>query len=198
MPSVDTRISVLDDRARWNKKYRGAQAPRRVNKRLTRLAHLLKPGRVLDLAGGMGQNARWLAEQSAQWRVVVSDISDEGLSHAAPYLPCVLANACALPFPPNIFDTILCTRFFDPRVNFAALLAPGGTVFFETFTVADQRYYPAFNPAHRFDPATIPAYFANLELLHLQETDNGHRAYVTVIARRGARIADGENTFQLR
>lgn len=172
------------DRLRWNEKYRGEHLPRSINKRLTRLAHLLKPGRVLDLAGGMGQNVRWLTEQSAQWRAVVSDISDEGLSHAAPYVPCVLADAIALPFPRNIFDTILCTRFFDDRVHFADWLTPGGTVFFETFTTTDVKYYPEFNPAHRFDVANIPAYFSGCEILHHQETDDGKRVYATIVAKR--------------
>jgi len=152
---------------------------------LAQFANLLKPGRVLDLAGGMGQNARWLAEQSAQWRVVVTDISDKGLAFAASHSPCVLADAGALPFPPNVFDTLLCTRFFDPRVQFAEWLTPGGTVFFETFTVADRKYYPEFNPAHRFDLAHIPAIFAHLEIVHLAETDDGRRAYATIIAKRG-------------
>jgi hypothetical protein len=170
------------DRARWNDKYRGDHVPRSVNPRLQRLARLLKPGRVLDLAGGMGQNARWVSEQSTHWRVVIADISDTALHRASPHLARILCDASALPFAPHSFDTILCTRFFDARVHFAEWLARDGTVFFETFTTADAKYYPDFNPAHRFDLATVPRIFGDLEILHLQETDDGHRVFVTIVA----------------
>lgn len=171
------------DRARWNEKYRGENAPRSVNPRLRRLAHLLQRGRVLDLAGGMGQNVLWLEEQSSRWRAVVADISDIGLAQAPLLLDRVLCDALALPFPPYVFDTILCTRFFDARVHFSEWLKSGGTVFFETFTTADAKYYPEFNPAHRFDLNTVPRVFADLEIIHLQETDDGHRVFVTIVAR---------------
>jgi len=172
------------DRARWNKKYRGAQAPRRINARLQQFAPRWTPGRVLDLAGGMGQNALWLTEQTPQWRAIVADISDVALQSAAPALNRVLCDASALPFPAHAFDAILCTRFFDPRIIFAEWLAPGGVVFFETFTVADAKYNPTFNPAHYFDLAAIPRIFADLQILQLVETDDGQHAFVTIVAQR--------------
>jgi SAM-dependent methyltransferase len=176
--------SLDNDRTRWNETYRGEKAPRSLNENLMRLAHLLKPGRILDLAGGMGQNALWLTQQLPNSRAVVADLSDEALRQASPPLARVLCDASALPFARHSFDAILCTRFFDARVNFLDWLAPGGVVFFETYTQADAKYRPDFNPAHRFDLAAIPNYFAGLEILYQQETDDGHRVYVTIIARR--------------
>jgi SAM-dependent methyltransferase len=173
-----------NDRTRWNETYRGEKAPRSLNENLTRLAHWFKPGRILDLAGGMGQNALWLIEQLPNSRAVVADISDEALRQASPSLARVLCDASALPFARHSFDTILCTRFFDAHVHFWEWLARGGVVFFETYTQADAKYRPDFNPAHHFDLAAIPTYFAGLEILYQQETDDGHRVYVTIIARR--------------
>lgn len=132
----------------------------------------------------MGQNARWLAEQSPRWRGVVADISDAALHQASPQIARVLCDAPFLPFPFHSFDTILCTRFFDARVHFTEWLARGGTVFFETFTTADEKYYPDFNPAHRFDLNTVSRVFEDLEVLYLHETDDGHRVFVTIVARR--------------
>ncbi len=175
---------MMSDRARWNQKYCGDNAPRRVNPRLKQFAHLFRPGRVLDLAGGLGQNAQWLTTQSAQWRAVVADISDAALEQAPPSLARVLCDVAALPFPAHAFDAILCTRFFDARVIFSEWLAPGGVVFFETFTVADAKYNPAFNPAHRFDLAAVPQIFAALEILYLQETDDGQHVVATIVAQR--------------
>lgn len=181
---VPRTFEMNSDRTRWNDKYRGEHVPRSVNPRLKQLVHFLSPGRVLDLAGGMGQNARWLAEQSPRRQPVVADISDAALHQASPRIARVLCDASALPFAPHSFDTILCTRFFDARVHFSDWLARGGTVFFETFTTADEKYYPDFNPAHRFDLNTVSQIFADLEIIYLQETDDRHRVYVTIIARR--------------
>ena len=183
MPPPNSHSSK-NDRARWNERYRTDDAPRRVHANLKKFAHLLKPGTILDLAGGMGQNALWLAQHLTNSRGIVADISDEALQQASPQLARVLCDASALPFAPHSFDTILCTRFFDARVHFAEMLTHGGTIFFETYTSADAKYNPAFNPAHRFDLSTIPHIFTDLEILHLQETDDGRRVYVTIVARR--------------
>lgn len=172
------------DRHRWNKKYRADFQTARVNPNLIQFASLLKTGRVLDLAGGLGQNGAWLAAQSDAFRVIEADASDEALSHAPVEIARVAADAAALPFPKHCFDTILNIRFYDPRVIFSDWLAQGGTVFFETFTEADAKYRPDFNPAHRFHLADVPRIFQGLEILHQSETDSGRRVYVTIVAQR--------------
>lgn len=173
------------DRTRWNDRYRGENAPRRVNENLMRYAPLLKRGRVLDLAGGMGQNAQWFVDNApGDWRAVLTDISDEGLAIAPPTLPRVLADATGLPFAPSLFDTILCVRFFDERVNFHEWLTPAGTVFFETYARGDEKYRAEFNPAHRFDAAAVSRVFHDLEIVVSQVTDDGTRVYATVVARK--------------
>ncbi|HZQ09961.1 MAG TPA: class I SAM-dependent methyltransferase [Anaerolineae bacterium] len=177
-------LVLAEDRSRWNEKYRNEPRHALVNPNLIRYAPLLKTGRVLDLAGGLGQNGEWLMSYSSVFRAVNCDISDEALRHASKETARVLADAGALPFANASFDTILCIRFFDPRVSFHSLLKGSGTVFFETLTTADEKYRPDFNPAHRFDLATIPQLFAQLKILLAQETDDGHRVYATVIARK--------------
>lgn len=182
----------MKERERWNARYRGERAPRSVNENLMRHAARLTRGRLLDLAGGMGQNAQWLIDHApGEWRAVVVDLSDQALDAAPPGLPRVLADAAALPFAPPRFDTILCIRFFDERVNFREWLMPGGAVFFETYSASDAKYRTDFNPAHRFDPAAAPRVFAGLEILVSTETDDGQRVYATVIARNPS-AGDGE------
>lgn len=172
------------DRARWNEKYRAEFRHGQVNERLTQSAHLLKRGRVLDLAGGLGQNGAWLASHSNEFRIINADLSDEALARAAPGIARVVVEAAALPFPRHRFDTLLNIRFYDPRIVFADWLAENGTVFFETFTTRDFKYRPDFNPAHRFDLPEIPRVFKGMEILQLQETDDGNRVYLTLIARK--------------
>ncbi len=177
----------MNDRVRWNKKYRAEFQHGRINANLMRYAHLLKRGRVLDLAGGLGQNGAWLASQSNAFCIINADISEEGLLRAPKETARVVVDAAQLPFPNHSFDTILNVRFFDPRVNFSQQLTRDGTIFFETFTTADEKYRPDFNPAHRFDPAQIPEIFRGLEILYQRETDDGKRVFVTILARRAER-----------
>ncbi len=168
----------MDDRFRWNERYRSGQGPEKKNARLEKYRGLLKRGLALDLAGGLGQNAELLDG----WTVVNVDISDEALKRASGSR--VLSDAIALPFSTETFDTIICTKFFEPRINYAALLKPNGTLFLETFTLPDQKYRPDFNPAYLLDPAQIPNLFKDFVTLVCEETDNGARVFVTFVGKK--------------
>ena len=168
----------MSDRTRWNERYRAGQGPEKKNARLERYRDLLKRGLALDLAGGLGQNAGVLS----CWTTVNVDISDEALKRARGLR--VLADANALPFPSETFDTIICTKFFEPCIDYAALLKSNGTIFLETFTLADQKYRPEFNPDFLIDPAQIPTLFCEFETLICQETDNGKRVFVTFVGKK--------------
>lgn len=174
----------MNDRDRWDKKYASGMHTGRVNESLMRYAARLKTGWVLDLAGGPGQNGAWLATRSPRFRVVDTDVSQVALQRALKEIYRVNVDAGALPFRPNGFDTILNFRFYDSRVIFADWLTPGGTVLFETFTAGDAKYRPEFNPAHRFGLGEVPRIFAGLEILEQDETDNGKRVFVTILARK--------------
>ncbi len=168
----------MNDRTRWNEKYRAGQGPEKKNARLEKYRSLLKRGLALDLAGGLGQNAKLLNN----WAVINVDISDEALKRAHGLR--VLADANALPFRSETFDTIICTKFFEPRIDYAALLKPKGTLFLETFTLADQKYRPDFNPAYLIDSAQIPVLFNDFETLICQEADDGKRVFVTFVGKK--------------
>ena len=167
----------MDDRRRWNERYRAGQGPTRVNPRLRQFLPRLKRGRALDLAGGRGQNGELLAE----WNVILADISEEALSLAAGKR--VQCDALALPFPPETFDTIVDTYYFEPSLDLAALITPGGTLFFETYTIKDYKYRSDFRHA-RLDPDQVANIFRGLEILHFSETDDGARVFGTLLARK--------------
>ena len=114
--------------------------------------------------------------------MIIVDISELALARARGSR--VQAYATALPFPPSTFDTIVCTYFFEPRLDFFDLLTSGGTLFFETYTLADAKYRPDFNPMHRFNPAETAIVFEGLEVLHWAETDDGVRVFGTLVARK--------------
>src|SRR5258706_4145750 len=92
-----------------------------------------KPGAALDLAGGLGRHALWLA--SRQWRVTVVELSDVAigkLSHAARELNVIVdlfaGDAAKHKFELARFDLIVLFYHLDrslfPRIVFA--LKPRG------------------------------------------------------------------------
>ena len=170
----------MDDRTRWNERYRSDSGPREPNPRLQQYRYLLKPGLALDLAAGLGQNARLLTD----WTTVLVDLSDEALARANG--PRVLARAPDLPFARASFDTIVCTYFLDRNVDFASLLKPGGTLFFETFTQGHAKYRPEMSTAYLLNPAEVPALFKGLKPLFWEERDDGTRVYGTFVGSKAA------------
>ena len=73
-------------------------------------------GRALDIAGGAGANAVWLASQG--WDVTLADISPVGLAVADEHarsagvvLRTLEIDLEREPFPPGPWDLIVCVRF---------------------------------------------------------------------------------------
>ena len=170
----------MTDRERWNRRYRTDDGPTTPNARLVRFKYLLTRGLALDLACGIGQNSQVLCE----WTVVLADVSEEALARAKGFR--VQCEAPWLPFAANSFDTIICTYFFEPRVEYSKLLKPRGTLFFETFTQDHAKYRPEMPPAYLLDPAEVPALFKGLKPLFWEERDDGTRVYGTFVGRKEA------------
>lgn len=166
------------DRDRWNERYASGYGGSQPNPRLAKYLHLLQPGLALDLASGNGKNAELLVACTT----VLADISDRGLEQVRG--PRVLVEAPALPFPAETFDTILCTYFFEPRVDFALLLKPGGTLFFETYTTADAKYRPDFPASYRLDPSQLARVFRGLRPLVWEERDDASRVVGTFVGHK--------------
>src|SRR5438552_11840583 len=107
------------DRARWNEKHR------KGGQHLPSIPLLLyqgrpKKGRLLDVAGGRGENAAILA--LAGWQVTTADLSDEAVRLARRRarelkadVHVVQADALRLPFR-GPFDTIVVARFIERSI----------------------------------------------------------------------------------
>jgi len=124
------------ERERWNEKHRKG-GPTMPSIPLLLYQGRLKKGRLLDVAGGRGENAAILA--LAGWQVTSTDLSDEAVALARRRarelradVRFVQADALHLPFR-GPFDTIVVTRFLERGLagELMRLLAPGGTIFCE-------------------------------------------------------------------
>jgi tellurite methyltransferase len=137
-----------DDRTKWNDRY---------TRRATRLSldepaeflislvnQLPATGRALDVAGGTGRNAIWLAQRGLD--VTLADISPVGLDLAAEYaavadveIERLEIDFHAESFPIGPWDLIVQTNYLERALlePLIASLAPGGMFIFTQPTLTN-------------------------------------------------------------
>lgn len=186
-----------DARERWNARYASDDGPSGPARFLTdRVALLPTAGRALDVAGGKGRNAIWLAERGLE--VVLVDVSDVAVAHvnelaATARLP-LTAVAVALTselVPPGPFDLILAHHYLDRAVWMAlpSRLAPGGVLLLCQPTVHNLERHarpPAEWLLEAGEVATLAASmtanpgFAALEATEAWTRDDRHEGHLVV------------------
>ncbi len=137
---------MQSERKKWNARYQGSQDDRLepdpyLIEGYTKFVSPLFPrqGRALDLAGGMGRHAIWLARQG--WKTTLLDISPVALEAARKWssgehlwLEFVEADLDDYPLPEEAFNLITVFSFLQ-RSLFLSLqqcLCPGGIIIYKT------------------------------------------------------------------
>jgi len=146
-----------EDRERWNRKH--AEAGNAVggpSAALVELAAWLPTdGRALDVAGGAGANAVWLAARGLD--VTIVDVAEVGLARAQAHaqrsgvtVACVRADLEREPLPAGPWALVLCCSYLQrdlvPRM--AEALAPGGRLVWIHPTLANLERHAS--PSARF------------------------------------------------
>jgi SAM-dependent methyltransferase len=181
------------DRERWNARYREEERVAAPSPFVSGLAPLLpRGGRALDVAGGTGRHALWLARQGLE--VTLADVSDEALARATEIaqseglaLTTVRVDLELEPLPAGPWDLVLCTYFLH-RPLFPALveaLAPGGLLAVAHPTRRNLERHARPGPAHVLDPGELPGLVRRLEVLRHDEAwfESG-RHEARLVARR--------------
>lgn len=146
-----------DDRERWNAKYRGGDHLRTTpSAGLVELVeHLPSTGRALDVAGGAGANAVWLAARGLD--VTVVDVSEVALARAVEAaalagvdLRVAQADLERDPLPPGPWALVLCSHYLqrDLLPAIAEALQPGGCLVWIHPTTANLERHA--RPSRRF------------------------------------------------
>jgi SAM-dependent methyltransferase len=173
---------MLDDRARWNAKFLAGEAQSAdPDPLLIGACSTLSPGRALDLAGGAGRHAIWLAQRN--WNVTLSDISDEGLTIAARR-----ASAAGVPLTlrrESAAETLAWANASEPfdlilvfwhllRDSFNILpqaLAPGGTLVYKTYTSDHRRFTEGHSLLYALAPSELSTVFPTLKTILYRESN---------------------------
>jgi len=152
---------------------------------------LPKPGKALDLAGGLGRHALWLASRS--WQVTVVEISDVAigkLRQAALELNIKLelfaGDAAEYKLEPAHVDLIVLFYHLDrslfPRI--VSALKPGGLLISKMslrWDSGERLTTASTNPLHRNE---LPSLVPELDVLHHQERPVRDRGVVEFVGRK--------------
>jgi len=130
------------DKEKWQQRYHEADAngpsPALV---LSRYAHLLpSSGQALDLAAGLGANARMFARHGLETQAWdLSATAMEKLAEVAKAeglnIHCEVRDVVVQPPQSESFDVLIVSRFLERSLcpAIAAALKPGGLLFYQTF-----------------------------------------------------------------
>jgi tellurite methyltransferase len=181
------------DREKWNARYEAEQALAPPSPFLADLdAVLPRRGRALDVGGGSGRNALWLARRGLE--VTLADVSDVALERAAGAaraeglaLTTVRIDLEAEPLPPGPWDLILCAYFLHRPLfaAFTAALAPGGWLLVAHSTRSNLQRHPRPGPDHVLEDGELPTLIQGLEVVRYEEgwLESG-RHEARIVARR--------------
>src|SRR5262245_1576622 len=187
-----------EDRDKWDARYRmeGARDREPANF-LLECDHLLpRQGRALDVAGGTGRNAVWLARRGLE--VTIADISGVALEIAREQaateslpLHIVAVDLEAEPVPAGPWDLIVCVHFLWRPLfaAFASALAPGGMLVVAHPTRSNLERHASPGPRYLLDDGELQGLATGLEIVVSNEgwTKAGrHEAHL--LARRPTKL----------
>jgi tellurite methyltransferase len=184
----------LFDQQKWDAKYAAAEeVPREPSAVLCSLDPLLpKNGRALDIAGGAGRNAIWLAQRGLE--VTVADVSRQGLALAgdrAREANVSIRPLCTdleeAPFPSGFWDLILSVCYlWRPLFSvYPQVLSPGGLLVVIQPTRKNLERHPKPPAGYLLHDGELPSLVSGLDIVHYQEgwqADGRHDA--VVVARK--------------
>jgi tellurite methyltransferase len=187
-----------DARVEWNQRYQeGSHASLEPDPFFVHAYRdLVEPrfkyvGRALDLAGGVGRHAIYLAERG--WLVTLMDISEVALRQARRLAEQRDVHLFAEPvdlteaqLPEDAFDLIVVFFYLERSLfpQIAAALRPGGMLIYKTYTEEQQALGGGpTHPMHLLQSEELKSAFGDLEVLHYSETI-ADKAVAELVARR--------------
>lgn len=182
----NSRVHFVEgERETWNRRYReGSHSSLKPDPLLEEayenyVAPLCpRPGTALDVAGGVGRHAMWLARRG--WRVTLTDISEVGLSQArenagavGDQIEFVQADMKNFKAGRRRYELVLVFFYLERKIfpELVKALRPGGLLIYKTYT-REQRGFQGGprHPLHLLGENELLRAFSALRVLHYSET----------------------------
>src|SRR5271157_4582265 len=158
------------ERERWNQKYLESPASWLVpdpflSRAFSEYILPLFPqgGSALDLAGGAGRHAIWLAKQG--WEVTLIDISEAGVGQArqnagplASHIHVVVDDLTHFKASQTHFEVVMAFFYLERAIfpEMVKAVRPGGLLLYKTHTLAQAKLAGGpKNPAHLLEPGEL-------------------------------------------
>lgn len=188
-----------NEREEWNQRY--AESPRGKRDPDSFLVEVyesfIQPlftqaGAALDVAGGKGRHAVYLAERG--WRTTLADISEVAIDCAR----CLAAGSGVdiefltgdtrvLDFGRERFDVVLVFYYLEREIfpKLTAALRPGGLIVYKTFTREHEKFaeHRLTRPTYFFDNNELLYAFPGFRVLHYRESVR-ERGIAELVARK--------------
>ena len=177
------------DREKWDSRYSQDSAPEEPSRLLLELAdYLPNSGRALDLAGGGGRHAIWLAKRGLH--VTLADISKVGLNlakrradRAGVEIETLTVDLEADEFPSGAWDLVVSFHYlWRPLFPvFPQVLAPRGILLFAQPTRKNLERHVKPPAQFLLEDGELPLLVNGLEVLHYEEgwlSEDRHEAVV--------------------
>jgi len=193
-----------DERDRWNQKYRaGLHSPSEPDPFLveafSQFVHPAFPGggSALDLAGGAGRHALYLAQRG--WRVTLTDISEVAIEKArqnagplASQIHFVVDDLTRFRASHTQFDLVIGFFYLERGIfpEMAKALRPGGLLVYKTYTAKQLALDGGpRDRAHLLGPGELVRLVDGLQVLHYEEKIAA-KATAEVVARKPFQLRD--------
>ena len=189
-----------DERERWNQKYREASGAGTWTVPHPFLAQAFSKyilplfpcgASALDLAGGAGRHAIWLAQQG--WEVTLIDISETGVEQArqnagplASHIHFVVDDLTRFKASQTQFEVVMAFFYLERKIfsEMVKVVRPGGLLVYKTHTLAQAKLAGGpKNRAHLLEPGELLQLARGLCVLHYQE-EAAKKATAELVARK--------------
>jgi len=193
-----TLISMSEERTSWNRKYlKGSHGSLQVDPLLPyvydRFINPLFPnsGTALDVAGGIGRHAIWLARR--RWRVTLLDISEVAIARAEAngelYRKRMIfksADASQFKAGRERYDVVLVFFYLERKIfpELINALHPRGLLIYKTYTELQLKFGKGpTHPMHLLKQNELLRAFSQLNVVHYEETIRD-RGIAQLVARK--------------